>query len=55
VKDGLANYYYFKDGQCYEQALLVARKHPIDWDSLQQWHENEGQPEGYETFRAEVE
>jgi hypothetical protein len=55
VKDRLANYYYFKDRQCYEQALLVARKHPIDWGSLQQWHENERQSEGYEPFRTEVE
>lgn len=55
VKDRLANYYYFKDRQCYEQALAVARRHPVDWEALERWHENEGQQSGFAIFRAEVE
>lgn len=43
VKDRLANYYYFNDKQCLEQALLVAKAHPINLVTLEQWHQNEGQ------------
>jgi hypothetical protein len=43
VKDRLANYYYFGDKQCLEQALLVAKAHPINISSLESWHKNEGQ------------
>lgn len=42
VKDRLANYYYFKDRQCLEQALLVIKAHPVNFQSLKKWHENEG-------------
>ncbi len=50
VKDRLANFYYFKDRQCLEQAVLVAKNQPIDLDALEAWHHNEGQKEGYEAF-----
>lgn len=50
VKDRLANYYYFKDRQCLEQALLVAKSHPVNLESLKQWHENEKQLQGYKEF-----
>lgn len=41
VKDRLANYYYFKDRQCLEQALMVMKAHPVNFQSLKNWHENE--------------
>lgn len=41
VKDRLANYYYFKDRQCLEQALMVMKAHPVNFQSLKKWHENE--------------
>jgi len=50
VKDRLANYYYFGDQQCLEQALLVARAQPINLDNLKRWHESEGQLKGFEAF-----
>ncbi|MFD1216432.1 hypothetical protein [Microbulbifer celer] len=50
VKDRLANYYYFGDKQCLEQALLVARAHPVNLASLQRWHDNEQEQEGYQDF-----
>ncbi len=50
VKDRLANFYYFKDGQCLDQALMVAKEHPINFSSLEEWHVNEGQTDAYKTF-----
>ncbi|WP_018415226.1 hypothetical protein [Teredinibacter turnerae] len=50
VKDRLANYYYFRDNQCFDQAILVAKSHPIDLDSIEVWHANEKQQKGYQEF-----
>ncbi|WP_308364353.1 MULTISPECIES: hypothetical protein [unclassified Microbulbifer] len=50
VKDRLANYYYFRDNQCLEQAVLVAKAQPINLKSLESWHSNEGQEQGYKEF-----
>jgi hypothetical protein len=50
IKDRLANYYYFGDSQCLQQALLVAKSHPVNLISLEAWHRTEGQEQGYKTF-----
>ena len=50
VKDRLANFYYFGDAQCLEQAILVAKTHPINLKSIERWHNNEGQENGYANF-----
>jgi hypothetical protein len=50
IKDRLANYYYFGDNQCLQQALLVARAHPVNLKALEAWHLNEGQEKGYKDF-----
>ena len=50
VKDRLANYYYFRDKQSLEQAVLVAKAHPINFKSLETWHNNERQQKGYQQF-----
>lgn len=55
VKDRLANFYYGGDQQCYQQALMVARKHPVDWKALERWHENEGEAARFRVFWLEVE
>ena len=55
VKDRLANYYYGGDQQCYQQALMVAGKHPVDWKALERWHEIEGEAERFLDFRHDVE
>ena len=54
VKDRLANYYYFKDKQCFEQAVLVAKAHPINFLSLKQWHKQEDQVKAYDEFMARL-
>jgi hypothetical protein len=50
VKDRLANYYYFADKQCLAQAILVAKAHPISFDALEHWHNNEHQIHAYQEF-----
>ncbi|MEE8060172.1 MAG: hypothetical protein V3T17_20425 [Pseudomonadales bacterium] len=50
----MANYYYFNDRQCLEQALLVARAQPINLKSLEKWHGTEGQLDGYQLFLARL-
>ena len=50
VKDRLANFYYFHDKQCLEQALMVASRHPINQSDLDKWHENENLKDEYVKF-----
>ena len=42
IKDRLTWYYYDSDRQALEQAVLVARKNPIDPRELRRWSEHEG-------------
>lgn len=44
VMDRLACYWYHQDPQCWRQAILIARAHELDWDALDAWAINEGQP-----------
>lgn len=41
VKDRLATYIYFKDRVGLEQALMVAKKHPVNLPSVEAWCKNE--------------
>jgi len=50
VKDRLANFYYFRDKQCLEQALMVADRHPVNLSALEKWHENESLMDEYLEF-----
>ena len=50
VKDRLANFHYFHDNQCLEQALMVTNKHPVNLSALEKWHENESLMEEYVKF-----
>ncbi len=42
VIDRLAAYHHWNDRQCWDQAVLVCRSHPVDWDDIGQWARNEG-------------
>ncbi len=42
VKDRLAAYYYWRDRQALEQAVLVAQHNPIDVAEVRRWSEREG-------------
>jgi hypothetical protein len=54
VKDRLAGYYHWGDEQNLLQVPEVARRHPVDWASLEKWHRGEGQSKGFEDFRRKV-
>ncbi len=55
VMDRLAAAYAWKDAQSREQAIMVAARQEIDWDSLRTWFANEGEPdEEFQRFREAV-
>jgi len=56
VMDRLAAAFAWKDPQSREQAILVATYQEIDWDTLKEWFEGEGESaEEFERFRLAVE
>lgn len=50
VKDRLANYIYFADKQCLQQAILVASEQLVDFEGIKRWCEDEGMSAKYEDF-----
>ena len=50
VMDRLAWYFHDADTQCLEQALHVARRHPVDLERIGKWARGE-RPHGEERFR----
>ncbi len=50
VKDRLASYYHWKDERSLEQAILVASKHKVDFDSIRKWSILENSEEKFEKF-----
>jgi hypothetical protein len=50
VKDRLASYIHFKARECLDQAVLVAKKHPIKLDAVKKWCKNEGAKEAFDDF-----
>ncbi len=54
IKDRLAHFYHWKDYQCLRQAILVAREHPIDLDSIREWSENEGMKIKFNEFLKQL-
>jgi len=56
IMDRLAAAFAWSDPQSREQAILVAANNEVDWDALQTWVADEGQPEvEFERFRDAVE
>lgn len=41
IMDRLAAYVHWSDRQALDQAILVARRQPVDWDALQEWARRE--------------
>ncbi|MBW2421464.1 MAG: hypothetical protein JRH19_23185 [Deltaproteobacteria bacterium] len=50
VMDRLAWYFHNSDRQCFEQAIQVARRHPIDLARIERWADAE-RPRGTERFQ----
>jgi hypothetical protein len=52
VKDRLASYIYFRDRVGLDQALMVARKHPVNLQSIESWCSRENATPVFEEFMA---
>jgi len=50
----LAGYLYFKTRDNLEQAILAAKKHPIDLAKVKKWCAGEGHPEVFDEFINEL-
>jgi hypothetical protein len=55
VKDRLAAYYHWQDGQAFVQAVGVAKAQNVDWEDLKSWHEKEGITDQFDSFKDTVE
>ena len=51
VMDRLAWYFHDADTECLQQAVQVARRHPVDLERIARWARGE-RPHGEERFRA---
>lgn len=50
VRDRLAGYMYFKSRDNFDQAILVAKKHPVDLDKIKKWCAGEKYLNVFEEF-----
>jgi len=50
VKDRLTWWLHNGDRQCFEQAILVARRHAVDLDDLRRWAAGEGGADAFGKF-----
>ena len=50
VKDRLAAYYFWKDQQSFNQALLVAQNNPVNISEIKKWSQAEGHLEEFKKF-----
>lgn len=54
VKDRLASYIHFDADECLEQAVLVAKNHPIKLTAIKNWCKNEGSEETYKKLIKKI-
>lgn len=54
VMDRLAGYFHWNDKQNLDQALMIAKKHPIKIKEIESWAKNEGKTEKFEIFKEKL-
>ncbi len=54
VKDRLAGYMYFKSRDNFDQALLVAKKHPVDLAKIKNWCSGEKHLDVFDEFMTSL-
>jgi hypothetical protein len=54
VRDRLAGYMYFKSRENFDQAILVANKHPVNISKIKKWCEDEKHPEVFDEFLRSI-
>lgn len=52
VMDRLAAFYHWTDRQCLDQAIMVACRHRVDLDAIEEWSKGEGAEPRHREFRA---
>lgn len=50
VMDRLAAYYHWNDRQGLDQAVMIAKKHPIKIEKIKMWSKNEGHEKKFSEF-----
>jgi hypothetical protein len=48
--DRLAGFYHWNDRQSLDQAVMVAKRHPIDFKRVKLWSTKENQQKKYQDF-----
>ena len=54
VMDRLAAFYFWNDRQSLEQALMVARAHPVDMKEIERWSKGSGMTAKFNEFRRAI-
>ncbi|PKK89767.1 MAG: hypothetical protein CVV64_12625 [Candidatus Wallbacteria bacterium HGW-Wallbacteria-1] len=54
IKDRLAAFFYWRDLQSLDQALMVAKDQDVDLDEIKEWAISENQIQAYENFRLKL-
>lgn len=54
VRDRLASYAFFNARECLDQALLVAREHPVNFKKIEDWCRSENIQKEYEDFISKL-
>ncbi|MFZ4715452.1 MAG: hypothetical protein ACOYL6_17135 [Bacteriovoracaceae bacterium] len=54
VKDRLASYIHFKARECLDQAVMVAKKHPVKHEEVKKWCKGEGADTAFVDFVNKV-
>lgn len=54
VMDRLAGYFHWYDKQNLDQALMIAKKHPIKIKDIESWAKSEGKIEEFKIFRERL-
>jgi len=54
VKDRLASYIHFKASECLDQAVMVAKKHPVKFNEIKKWCIGEKGEKHWEDFINKV-
>ncbi len=54
VKDRLASYIHFQARECLDQAVLVAKRHPVNLDSIKKWCKAEKGISQWEDFQQKL-
>ena len=54
VKDRLSSYIHFRARECFDQAVIVAKKHPVNLKKIGYWCRNEGGDQAFKEFLTKV-